>query len=114
MSATRLSLNFNLAPSNVVNLGAKTVSVMPMMAASSLPIDAKTVRIRGPIGTVNTTTNDTWYSTGITPFDFSTAEGGSLRVTPTTGAIYEINGTPTSGATGLTQLASLSAGTMVE
>jgi len=113
-STTRLSLNFNLAASNVVNLSAKTVSVMPMMAASSLPIDDKTVRIRGPIGTVNTTATDTWYSTGITPFDFGTSEGGSLRVTPTTGTSYEINGTPVSGTTGLTQLASLSAGTMVE
>jgi hypothetical protein len=113
-SATRLSLNFNLAASNVVNLTAKTVSVMPMMAASSLPIDNKTVRIRGPIGTVNTSNTDTWYSTGITPFDFSTPEGGSLRVTPTTGTSYEINGTPASGTTGLTQLASLSAGSMVE
>src|ERR1700677_255921 len=113
-STTRLSLNFNLAASNVVNLSAKTVSVMPMMAASSLPIDDKTVRIRGPIGSVNTSTSSTWYSTGITPFDFSTSEGGSLRVTPTTGTTYEINGTPVSGTTGLSQLASLSAGTMVE
>jgi hypothetical protein len=125
-SSTRLSLDFNLAASNVVNLTAKTVSVMPMMAASSLPIDAKTVRVRGPIGTVNgatSTTNGTysasvasngWFSTGIMPFDFNTSEGGSLGVTPTTGAIYEINGTPSSGTTGLTQLASLSAGTMVE
>ena len=123
-STTRLSLDFNLGASNVVNLGAKTVSVMPMMAASSIPIDDKTVRIRGPIGTVNTSTTsgtysasiapDSWYSTGITPFDFSTSEGGSLRVTPTTGTTYEINGTPVSGTAGLTQLASLSAGTMVE
>jgi hypothetical protein len=122
-STTRLSLNFNLAASNVVNLTAKTVSVMPMMAASSLPIDAKTVRIRGPFIAVNGATNgtysasstsNTWYSTGITPFDFSTSEGGSLRVTPTTGTTYEINGTPVSGTTGLSQLASLSAGTMVE
>ena len=114
-STTRLSLNFNLAASNVVNLTAKTVAVMPMMSASSQPIDAKTVRIRGPIGSVNNTSDtDTWFSTGITPFDFSTAEGGSLRVTPTTGTSYEINGTPVSGTSGLTQLASLSSGTMVE
>ena len=113
-STTRLSLDFNLAASNVVNLTAKTVAVMPMMAASSLPIDDKTVRIRGPIGGVNTTSNDTWYSSGITPFDFGTSEGGSLRVTPTTGTSYEINGTPVSGTSGITQLASLSTGTMVE
>jgi hypothetical protein len=123
-SSTRLSLNFNLAASNVVNLTAKTVSVMPMMAASSLPIDAKTVRVRGPLGSVSgATSNGTysastassgWYSAGIMPFDFNTSEGGSLGITPTTGAIYEINGTPSSGSTGLTQLASLSAGTMTE
>jgi hypothetical protein len=123
-STTRLSLNFNLAASNVVNLSAKTVSVMPMMAASAQPIDDKTVHIRGPIGAVNGSTSsgtysaniapNSWYSTGITPFDFSTAEGGTLRVTPTTGTSYEINGAPVSGTTGLTQLAALSAGTMVE
>src|SRR5580698_9837893 len=112
-STTRLSLDFNLAASNVVNPTAKTVSVMPLMAASSVPIDSKTVRIRGPIGG-NVNTTNAWYSSGITPFDFSTAEGGSLGVTPTTGAIYEINGVPSSGTTGLTKLGSLSAGTMVE
>jgi hypothetical protein len=113
-STTRLSLNFNLAASNVVDLTNQTVSVMPMMAASALPIDDKTVHIRGPIGSVNTASNDSWYSTGITPFDFNTSEGGSLRVTPTTGTAYEINGIPVSGSSGLTQLASLSAGTTVE
>ena len=112
-STTRLSLDFNLAASNVVNPTAKTVSVMPLMAASSVPIDSKTVRIRGPIGG-NVNTTNAWYSSGIMPFDFSTAEGGSLGVTPTTGAIYEINGVPSSGTTGLTKLGSLSAGTMVE
>jgi hypothetical protein len=111
-STTRLSLDFNLAASNVVNVSAKTVTVMPLMAASALPIDSKTVHIRGPLGTVNTAS--TWYSSGITPFDFATAEGGSLRVTPTTGTSYQINGAPVSGTSGLTQLATLSSGTMVE
>ena len=46
-------LNFNLAASNVVNTSAKTVTVMPMMAASAQPIDAKMVLIRGPIGAVH-------------------------------------------------------------
>ena len=122
-SATRLSLDFNLAASNVVNLTTKTVSVMPFMAASAQPIDNKTVLIRGPISGVHgtstqaySTTNTTnpWYSSGITPFGFNTAEGGSLSISLTTGAIYEINGTPSYGTTGATQLASLSAGTMAE
>jgi hypothetical protein len=110
--STRLSLNFNLAASNVVNLTAKTVSVMPMMAASSQPIDDKTVRISGPIGTVNTT--DSWFSTGVAASGYGTSGSGSLRISPTTGTSYEINGTPVSGTTGLTQLAGLTAGTAVE
>ena len=119
-SATRLSLDFNLAASNVVNLTTKSVSVMPFMAASAQPIDDKTVLIRGPIGAVHSGANsantaaNSWYSSGITPFGFDTSEGGSLSISLTTGAIYEINGTPSYGTTGVTQLAGLSAGTMAE
>ena len=111
-SSSLLALNFNLAASNVVNTSAKTVSVMPMMAASSQPIDSKVVRIRGPLGSVNSSGSS--FTMGIVPFDFPTSEGGSLSINPTTGAAYEINGTPTSGTAGLSQLASLSAGTMTE
>ena len=119
-SATRLSLDFNLAASNVVNLTTKSVSVMPFMAASAQPIDDKTVLIRGPIGAVHSgassanTAANSWYSSGITPFGFNTSEGGSLSISLTTGAIYEVNGTPSYGTTGATQLAALSAGTMAE
>ena len=120
-SASRLSLEFNLAASNVVNVAQKTVTVMPLMAASAIPIDGKLVRIRGPLGAVNvsdsssaagSSTGD--FSTGIMPFDFATSEAGSLRVEPTTVTTYEINGTPSTGNAGLSQLASLSAGTIAE
>ena len=53
-NTSRLSLNFNLAASNVVNLAQRTVTVTPLMAASASPIDTKTVRIRGPLAGVNT------------------------------------------------------------
>jgi hypothetical protein len=116
-SAGRLSLAFNLAASNIVNLTAKTVTVTPMIAASASPLDTKVVRIRGPVSAITqattsgaTTTGS--FSTGIVPFDFGTAGAGSLLITPSTVTTYEINGVPSIGAAGLTNLAALSSGAM--
>jgi trimeric autotransporter adhesin len=106
----RLSLAFNLAASNVVNASAKTVTVQPLMEASAIAIDSKTVRIRGPLSNVSTA--NTSFSMGFMPFDFGTSESGSLNINPTSVTTYEINGTPSTGNTGLTQLASLSSGTV--
>jgi hypothetical protein len=106
----RLSLAFNLAASNVVNAGAKTVTVQPLMEASAIAIDSKTVRIRGPLSNVSTA--NTSFSMGFMPFDFGTSESGSLNINPSSVTTYEINGTPSTGNTGLTQLASLSSGTV--
>jgi hypothetical protein len=111
-SAGRLSLGFNLAASNAVNVAQKTVTVTPLMAASALPIDSKVVRIRGPLGGVNT--SRTFFSSGIQPFDFGVAGAGSLRITPTDTTTYEINGKPSTGSTGFTELAALRQGAMVE
>ncbi len=109
-NTSRLSLNFNLAASNLVNLAQQTVTVTPLMAASASPIDTKTVRIRGPLAGVNTA--KTLFSTGIAPFDFPTVEAGPLNISPSTVTTYEINGTPSTGAAGLNTLASLSPGIM--
>jgi hypothetical protein len=111
-SAARLSLDFNLAASNVVDLTAQTVTVTPLMAASAQAIDSKVVRIRGPLGGVNT--SRTVFSSGIQPFDFGVAGAGSLKVSPSDDTTYEINGNPSTGSSGLTALAALSQGTMVE
>jgi hypothetical protein len=115
--ASRLSLDFNLAASNIVNLAQKTVTVTPLIAASASPIDTKTVRIRGPLSGVSSSStsgsNTTGeFSTGIVPFDFGTTSAGSLRITPSTVTTFEINGAPSIGTGGLTQLASLSSGVM--
>jgi hypothetical protein len=116
-SAARLSLAFNLAASNIVNLAQKTVTVTPLIAASASPMDTKVVRIRGPVSGVSAATtsgsNTTGsFSTGIVPFDFGTAGAGSLLITPSTVTTYEINGVPSIGAAGLTKLASVSSGVM--
>jgi len=109
-NTSRLSLDFNLAASNVVNLAQRTVTVTPLMAASASPIDTKTVRIRGPLNGVNTA--KTVFGTGIAPFDFPTVEAGQLNISPSTVTTYEINGAPSTGTAGLNTLASLSPGVM--
>jgi hypothetical protein len=121
--ASQLSLDFNLAASNVVNLTAKTVTVTPLMAASALPIDSKQVRIRGPLvsavnsstaaaATTATATQDTSFTMGVMPFNSATTGTGNLTILAGDTTNYEINGTPSIGSGGQTQLAGLGTGTL--
>ena len=111
-SSGRLSLGFNLAASNVVNVAQKTVTVTPLIAASSQPLDSKVVRIRGPLGSVNS--SNTGFTSGIVPFDFGNAGAGSLGVSAQSVTTFEINGKPSTGTAGMTAMAALKAGVMVE
>jgi hypothetical protein len=111
--ASLLALDFKLAASNIVNVAQKTVTVTPLIIGSAAPIDSKTVRIRGPLsGSVNT--SNTQFTLGVMPFDFPAGGAGSLVVSPTDITTYEINGTPSTGTLGFTQLGALSSGTMAE
>ena len=95
-----VALNFNLAASNAVNLSARTVTVTPLISASTLPIDTKTVRIRGPI----MSTNAAFFTTGVTPFEGTTAGLGTLSIDPSSTTAYDINGFVAVGAPGQVQL----------
>ncbi len=112
-SSARLSLSFNLAASNVINVTDKTVTVMPLISASTQPIDSKVVRIRGPLGSINS--SSTGFTTGgIMPFDFGNSGAGSLGVGVQSVTTFEIDGTPSTGTAGITQMAALKSGVMVE
>jgi hypothetical protein len=111
-SSARVSLAFNLAASNVINVTNKTVTVMPMIAASTQPIDSKVVRIRGPLGSVNSA--NTGFTADIVPFDFGNAGAGSLGVSAQSVTTFEINGTPSTGSAGMTAMAALKPGVFVE
>jgi hypothetical protein len=106
----RLALDFNLAASNAVNLNAKTVTITPLIAASMLPIDAKQVRIRGPILGANAT----FFAAGVKPFDSTVAGLGQLSVTPSVATTYGINGFVSTGTAGQAQLAALPANTLAQ
>jgi hypothetical protein len=115
--ASLLAMDFNMAASNLVDLSNNTVVVTPLIAASSLPIDSKQVRIRGPLQNVTNpgtaTTSSASFTMGAMPFNSTTSGGGgTLSIVPTAETTYEINGTATIGGTGVTQLAALSSGTL--
>jgi hypothetical protein len=107
-NGARLSLDFNLAASNLVNVSQKTVTVTPLIAASGGAIDAKVVRVRGPMVAVDTSSDS--ITTGIMPFNFPTTEAGSLGATASASTAYEINGTPSTGVEGLARMSGLPAG----
>jgi hypothetical protein len=102
-----LALDFNLAASNAVDLSARTVTITPMVAGSTLPIDTKPVRVRGPLMAANTG----FISTGISPFDSTVAGLGQLSLGASDTTTYEINGLISVGTEGQAQLAALPAST---
>jgi len=106
--AERLSLNFNLAASNLINLSKNTVTVTPLIAASAQPIDSKQVRIRGPlIGA-----SGSFLTSGVMPFESTTAGPGQLSIEWSDTTTYEINGFVATGAAGQAQLAALPANSL--
>jgi hypothetical protein len=104
----RLSLNFDLAASNVVDLSKDTVTVTPMIAASIQAIDSKTIRIHGPL----VSANSNFLTTGLMPFESTSAGLGQLSIAPSDKTTYEINGFVSAGATGQAQIAVLPANTL--
>ncbi|HEX3951612.1 MAG TPA: hypothetical protein VHW95_17310 [Steroidobacteraceae bacterium] len=105
--AARLSLNIDLAASNAVDLNARTVTITPLVTASTAPIDTKPVRVHGPL----LGANGKFLATGIMPFDGTAAGLGQLSITPSDSTTYEINGFVSLGAAGQAQLAALPANT---
>jgi hypothetical protein len=106
--AERLSLNFNLAASNLIDLRKNTVTVTPLIGASTQPIDTKQVRIRGPLGGVS----GSFLTSGVMPFDGTTAGLGRLSIQSSNTTTYEINGFVSTGAAGQAQLAAVPANTL--
>jgi hypothetical protein len=95
-----------------------------------MPIDSKLVRIRGALASVNTgattDTTDTTDTTGtvdtgdteglftsnVMPFNSITKGTGALAIVPSDSTYYEINGSASSGSTGLGLLGALNTGTL--
>lgn len=105
------SLDFDLNASNQVNLANDTVAVSPVLYAQ---VDAnidKTLRVRGPLSSVNT--DGSYYTIGLRPFYNDSNDFGKDRIYITSTTTFLINGQGYLGSQGLLALQSSGAGTAV-
>jgi hypothetical protein len=106
--ASRLSLSFNLAASNLVDLSNGTVTITPLFSASMQPIDTKQVRINGPLLRASSLA----LTMGVMPFNSTTAAPGSLSIEPSDTTTYEISGFVFTGAAGQSEIVALPSNTV--
>jgi hypothetical protein len=123
--ASQLALAFNLGASNVVDASGKTVTVTPLIAGSALPIDAKPVRVRGPLASVagianaaassltpSGSTASGSFTLNAMPFNSTASGGGAVAVILSDATTYEINGIESTGTTGQEQLGASGTGAL--
>ena len=107
-----MELDFDLAASNTVGdlaLSPVPVTLRPFVVASVEPVASKEIRVRGPLVSVDTAAST--YTIDVRPFNHATARLGRVTVHTTSQTMWEIDGTPQTGAAGLTVLAAEPAGT---
>lgn len=113
-AAQRLAIDFNLAASTEsINLSTSppTVQVKPYLTLAIAPADNKPVRIRGPL--INSNVDVGTFTVYVRPFYDEVDNLGSLSLFTDANTIFAVNGTISTGTTGLTQLSQSSAGETV-
>jgi len=107
-----IQLDFDLGASNTVGDLTQSpvpVTLRPFVLASVEPVASREVRVRGPL--VNVDTAGGSYTIDVRPFNHPNARLGRLTVHTNDQTMWEIDGTPYTGAAGLTALASEPVGT---
>ncbi len=112
-SAIRLAIDFDLAASNVTNMGTSppTVTIKPFMTLAASAPDTKPVRVRGPL--INSSVGVGTYTVYVRPFFDEVNSLGSLSIFNDANTVYTIDGTTYVGAAGLSVLSQTSAGTTI-
>lgn len=107
-----LSLDFNLAATNTVDLTTTPVRVTarPTLIASLEPVREKEMRLRGPLVSVDVAAGT--YVVDLRPFHHPHARHGRVTVHTTSTTAFEINGQSQTGSAGLQLLSDVGAGTM--
>ena len=106
-----LTLDFNLAATNTVDLSTTpaTVTARPTLVASLEPVDEKDLRVRGPLVSVDTSAGS--YVVDLRPFNRRTGRNGEVTVHTTSTTAFEVNGETSTGSAGLQALEAAGAGT---
>jgi len=111
--STPFALDFDLAASNSVNVGANTVTVRPFVDATATPSDTEPVRARGLFVVAQTAQSN--FIEDIRPFEDNIyATVGAVQVNTTASTYYNIDGKVYTGPDGLTVLQGLAANTPIE
>lgn len=110
--AAMLSLDFDLAASNAVDLSQSppVVKARPYIVAEVEPVAEKDLRMRGPL--VSTDIAGSSYTIDVRPWFRPDGAHGRMTIQTTSSTSFEIDGVPSTGAAGLAALAAKPAGTM--
>ena len=106
-----LTLDFNLQASNTADLTVSppVVTVKPFLVADVDPQNPKTMRLRGPLKSVNQQNNS--YEVFLRPFYRNAGDFGSLTVHTDANTVFEIDEVNSQGSAGLAALSAKPAGT---
>jgi hypothetical protein len=104
-SIAQLALDVDLTATNVVDLATNKVTVTPVVVASVDRPASLEARARGRLQSVDTAGSS--YTIKLRPFHTAT-DVSDLKINTTSTTRFEIGGTVSSGAAGLTALAALS------
>ena len=102
---SRLAFDLNLAASNTVDLTTRKVTVSPFIVASVVPPDTRETRVRGKLASVDVSGSS--YTVDLRPFHEGATSTGQVVVHTSATTTFEVNGTVSTGAAGLTALAGL-------
>jgi hypothetical protein len=107
-----MQLDFDLGASNTVGDLTQSpvpVTLRPFVLASVEPAASRELRVRGPLVSVDTAGST--YTIDVRPFSLPNARLGRLTVRTNDQTMWEIDGTPYTGAAGLAALSAEPAGT---
>ena len=104
-----LQLDFDLEASHRVDLSADPALAVAetFIVAEISPVDEKTLRVRGPVLSVDTAAMS--YSVAVRPFHLRDGEFGRVTVNTTESTAFEIDGVEYEGSAGLDALAAADA-----
>jgi hypothetical protein len=110
--AALLSLDFDLAASNTVDLAQSppVVTARPYIVAEVEPVAEKELRLRGALVSADVAAGS--YTVDVRPWFAATGAHGRVTVQTTAATTFEIDGVPATGAAGLAALAAKPAGTL--
>ncbi|HEU4684553.1 MAG TPA: DUF4382 domain-containing protein [Nitrospira sp.] len=106
-----LTLDFNLQASNTADLSGNppVVTVKPFLVADVDPQNSKTMRLRGPLQSVDQSNQA--YQVFLRPVHLKSGQFGSVTVNTDNSTLFEIDETSYQGAAGLATLAGKPVGT---